>query len=272
MTAPPRTIAWYPLTESRWPSRHWIGCDTWIRDTRIFARISHAGCTIERPILMLHGLVVSGSYFQPVARYLEHRFRIFIPDLSGFGRSSTDRVYSLEQTVDLLDQWMAIHELDETVVVANSLGCQIATLLAVRYPHRVSRLVMVAPTMDPETNGPIGLVLRGVKDIPRERVGIWRIWIPDFLAFGPIRALKSLFQALSDPQLQRLPHVVQPMLGIAGEHDPICPVPWVHRYVDLAHNGETVVIPAGSHAMNYSSPEALARIIVELLDSTQGSC
>ena len=216
---------------------------------------------------MLHGLVVSGAYFRPFARLLEGCFRLYIPDMYGFGRSAADRIHSLSEIVDVLDTWMAVHQLEQTVVVANSMGCQIATLLAVRYPHRVSRLVMVAPTMDPEINGPIGLVLRGLMDIPRERVGIWRMWIPDFLETGPVRSLRSLFLALNDPQLQRMPSVFQPMLGVAGEHDPICPVSWVERYVRLVRRGHVVVIPSAAHAMNFSAPEALARIVTEFVES-----
>lgn len=266
VTTPQRRISWFPL-EAGWPSRHWIGCETRIDGTRTFARVSTTGSAAYPPVVMLHGLVVSGSYFRPFARLLEGRLRLYIPDMSGFGRSATDGIHSLSEIVDLLNTWMAVHQLEQTVIVANSMGCQIATLLAVRYPHRVSRLVMVAPTMDPQINGPVGLMLRGLMDIPRERVGIWRIWIPDFLATGPVRALSSLFQALNDPQLQRMPNVFQPMLGVAGEHDPICPVSWVERYVGLARHGHIAVIPDAAHAMNFSAPEALARIVADLVEN-----
>ncbi|HYH13130.1 MAG TPA: alpha/beta hydrolase [Thermomicrobiales bacterium] len=259
-------MTWFPLLDSRWPSRHWVGCATLIGGNRIFARISPDGDRSVPPILMLHGLVVSGSYFRPVARHLDETYRIYIPDLPGVGHSDAQRHHDLGELVDLLDAWMDAHTLERVIVVGNSLGCQVGTLLAVRYPHRVASLVMVAPTSDPSTCGPIGMIVRGLIDIPRERFSLWRIWIPDFFLTGPVRAVRSLMLTLRDPQLERLPLVTQPVVAVAGERDPICPVPWVRRFSELVGRGTCVVVPAAAHAMNYSAPGDLARVISELVE------
>ena len=265
-----RIVAWYPLAQTRWPSRRWLGSTTWVDGARIFARIAPDGDDAFPPILMLHGLVVSGSYFRPIARELDARFRLFVPDLPGFGRSTATAIHDLDEMVRLLDAWMEVHALERVVIVANSLGCQLATLLAVRCPHRVAGLIMVAPTTDPQTRGPLGMMLRGLKDIPRERQSLWMIWIPDFFSSGPMRALKSLMIGLRDRQLERLPAVKQPLLSVAGERDPICPVPWVEHFATLVDNGRSMVIPQAAHAMNYSAPKDLARIIVDLVEARSG--
>lgn len=267
MTRPLRKIAWYPLTAKRWPPRHWIGSTTWVAGTRIFARIAPDGDPGLPPILMLHGLVVSSSYFRPIAHHLDDRYRLYIPDLPGFGRSTTGNVDDLDALVDVLVAWMDVHGLDAPVVVGNSLGCQVATLLAARYPERVSRLVMVAPTMDPDVRGPLHTMLRGLRDIPRERPGLWRIWIPDFFLAGPVRALRWLMISLRDDQRGRMPAVAQPLVAVAGERDPICPVPWVKRFAGAASHGRLVVIPGAPHAMNFSAPAELARIIGDLVEN-----
>ena len=261
-----RAITWYPLAERRWSARRWLGSVTRVNGTRMFARIAPDGDPSVPPILMLHGLVVSGSYFRPIGQYLAGHYRLYIPDLPGIGRSDASGHYDLEELVDMLDAWMEIHGLERTIVVGNSLGCQVATMLAVKHPHRVASLVMVAPTSDPETGGPIGMVVRGLRDIPLERFSLWRIWIPDFFNAGPVRAIRGLMMTLRDPQLERLPAVTQPVVAVAGECDPICPVLWVRHFGTMVANGRCEVIPGAAHAMNYGAPRELAQIIADVVE------
>ncbi len=267
MTQPPRIVAWSPMTATRWPTREWIGSETWVDGSRIFARIAPGHQVAAPPILMLHGLVVSSSYFRPVAHHLDERFSLYIPDMPGFGRSTTGSVRDLDAMIATLVAWMDVHGLDAPVVMANSLGCQVATLLATRYPERVAALVMVAPTMDPAVSGPIGAMLRGLRDIPRERRSLWRIWIPDFFLAGPVQALRWLAIALRDDQRARLPGIRQPVVAIAGERDPICPASWVESFAGALPNGRFEVISGAPHAMNYSAPDALASIVANLVEN-----
>ena len=39
------------------------------------------------PLLLVHGLMVSGEMFEPVIEHLATRQRVIIPDLAGFGGS-----------------------------------------------------------------------------------------------------------------------------------------------------------------------------------------
>lgn len=254
-------VSWYPLDGRGWPDWLWHGCDTWIDEHRLFARISPDGDFDQPPLLMLHGAVVSGTYFGPIAWHLDQSWRVFIPDLAGFGRSVASRLLSLAEHVDLLDRWMEVHGVRRAMVVANSTGCQVATLLAARYPDRVSRMALVAPTMDPSTRGLPGLMLRGLIDIPRERQRLWTIWLPDLWASGPIRAIHSLVEAMRDPQTERLARVGQPTVCVAGNRDPICPPAWVESMATCLPAGTSVILPGAPHAMNFSARDALAEVI-----------
>lgn len=262
MTVPPWSARrWGAMPEPGWPERDWVAewmtldGDTW------YARLDPEGCPGLPPIVMVHGLVVSGAYFRPVATYLDHRYRLFIPDLPGFGRSSAVRVWSLPELAAGLARWMVAHELGAAVLVANSLGCQIATLLAATRPELVAGLVLVAPTMDPSAGGPIGMMVRGAMDIPRERQSLWRIWIPDLLRCGPWRGLVTLARGWRDDQEARLPDVAAPALVVGGERDPIAPPPWIERMAGDMPRARAVILPGSPHAMNYSRPRELARVI-----------
>ena len=252
---------WGAMPERGWPAREWVAEWMTVGDDRWFARLAPEGEPGLPPIVMLHGLVVSGAYFRPVASYLDRRYRLAIPDLPGYGRSMAGRPLALERLTARLADWMDLHAFRPAVLVGNSLGCQVATLLAVRRPELVAGLVLVAPTMDPAIRGPIHIMWRGALDIPRERQSLWSIWLPDLARAGPRQALTLLGEGLADAQLDRLPCVRQPALVVGGERDPIAPPAWVRDMASRMPAARPLVLPGSPHAMNYSSPRALARTI-----------
>lgn len=98
-----------------------------------------------RPVLFIHGLGSSG--------YMEWRFnlepaaarhRVYAPDLPGFGRSEKPRArYGVPYFTRFVDRYMESRGLRKVAVVAASLGGRVALELALKYPDRVGRLVLV---------------------------------------------------------------------------------------------------------------------------------
>ncbi|MBS7525289.1 alpha/beta fold hydrolase [Fusibacter paucivorans] len=100
------------------------------------------------PILMLHGSgpgVSAWANWQKLFPILSSAHRILAPDLVGFGY--TDRpegmVFNLDawikQSVDFLDT-LDVAQVD---IVGNSFGGAIALALAIKYPNRVRKLVLM---------------------------------------------------------------------------------------------------------------------------------
>lgn len=250
------------MLPDRWPHRErwiaeWMELDgeTW------FSRVAPHGDPDLPPIIMLHGLIVSGTYFRPVAAHLDDRYRVYVPDLPGYGRSPSRRTWSIPSITSRLADWMDAHKLGASVVVGNSLGCQIATQLTVIRPDLVAGLVLVGPTIDPDVKGFGHILLRGLKDVPREQQSIWTVWIPDFFRAGLRRGLRMLHECLNDDQLSRLPKVQKPTLIIGGERDPIAPASWIHDMACQMPLARPLILPKSPHAMNYSRPRELARAI-----------
>lgn len=102
---------------------------------------------------------------------------------------------------------------------------------------------------------------RGLRDMPREDAGLWKIWLPDLVRTGPLCGLRLLRLALRDPQLARLAKVDVPAILVGGERDPIVPPWWVKQMAAMMPRGRPVIIPGAPHAMNYTSPQHIARII-----------
>lgn len=264
---------WSPVTRPGWSRRRWTEEHLTHLDATWFCRITVSDDHLLPPVVLVHGLVVSGSYFRPVAAYLDDHLRLYVPDLPGFGRSiSHTGIWTIRQLADGLAGWLDVHALRDAVLVSNSLGCQVLTLLAERRPDLVRALILVAPTMDPDARSVVGQMYRGLIDIPREKLSIWTVWLPDFLRAGVRRALMTLRYGIQDPQLARLANVVAPVVIVGGERDPIVPPTWVYAMAEMLPHCRRIIIPAAPHAMNYSNPRQLARIIRVTVGMSSKEC
>jgi pimeloyl-ACP methyl ester carboxylesterase len=67
--------------------------------------------------------------------------------------------------------------------------------------------------------------------------------------------------ALRDRIEDKLPHLDVPTLVVRGARDPIAPQRWVEEAARLLPQGRLVVVPGAAHTMNFTSPDALARVV-----------
>jgi pimeloyl-ACP methyl ester carboxylesterase len=221
------------------------------------------------PIVFLHGLVVSGEYFQPLVSRLDPGMRLYIPDFPGFGKSSSAKSFeSIAAMTEMFAAWLDREQIGHACLIANSLGCQIVTQLAVTRPDLVDRFILISPTMNPAIRSVLHIAWLALLDVPRERQSLWRIWIRDFLRAGPVLAIRTLRIGIADPQLERLPQIAQPGLLIGGEHDPVVSPRWIRRMEVYMHSVRTVIIEGAPHALNYSAAREVARIIRTALQDT----
>ena len=96
------------------------------------------------PVLALHGLASSGHWYRRVAPHLSGDYRIVAPDQRGHGAttqapSGYDWQSLAEDAVGLLDHL----GIERAPVLGHSWGGHVASNLAMRFPDRVSRLVMI---------------------------------------------------------------------------------------------------------------------------------
>lgn len=262
MVGTPRAWRWSESRETRWGASAWAHETLVEPDATWFSRIALTRTRRDPPIVMLHGVVVSGAYFQPVAAELVGEFDLYIPDLPGTGASTlTGRPWDIATMAERLGWWMDQHHLSDAVLVSNSIGCQVLTQLTAMRPELARSLVLVAPTMDPDVSSVIRVMARGLVDMPRERASLWKVWLPDLVRSGPISSLQILRMAIDDPQVERLPEIGVPVLVVGGERDPIVPSNWIQAMAGHLPEGRAVVIPKAPHALNYTNPRQLARIV-----------
>jgi pimeloyl-ACP methyl ester carboxylesterase len=112
-------------------------------------RLSTIEAGAGAPVLAIHGLGATKGSFVPTVVGLADRFRVIAFDLPGFGDSDKpigvryDPGYFADTIIDLLDTL----ELERVHLIGNSLGGRIALEVALRAPHRVERVALLAPSL-----------------------------------------------------------------------------------------------------------------------------
>ena len=96
------------------------------------------------PMLALHGLASSGHWYRRLASHLAADHRIIAPDQRGHGAttqapSGYDWQTLAEDAVRVLDHF----GIQRAVVLGHSWGGHVSSNLAMRFPDRVDRLVMI---------------------------------------------------------------------------------------------------------------------------------
>jgi pimeloyl-ACP methyl ester carboxylesterase len=109
-------------------------------------------------VVLVHGLGANAEYWRNLAPYLaQSGFRVYIPDLIGYGRSErpADFSYSVRDEATVVVGFMDALGLMKVELGGWSMGGWIAVLVAAEHPERVSRLVLfdaaglsVPPTFD----------------------------------------------------------------------------------------------------------------------------
>ena len=218
-------------------------------------------------VVLVHGLGVASTYMVPTAVRLACEYRVYAPDLPGFGHSDKPpRALDIPELADALVAWMDTAGLERVALVGNSLGCQISVAAAIRYQARVERLVLQGPTMDRHARTLRQQLGRGLLDVLREHPSQPLVQARDYAKFGLRRSLRMFRFAVRDRLEDKLLLVQQPALVVRGERDPIVSQRWAEDVTQLLPSGRLVVIPGAPHTLNYSTPHALVRVLRPFLD------
>jgi pimeloyl-ACP methyl ester carboxylesterase len=95
-----------------------------------------------RPMILLHGGLMSGEMFGPILPSLAERHQVITIDLQGHGRTADiDRPIDIRLMADDIAALIDHLGLEKPDVVGYSLGGGVALLTAMKYPEKVGKLV-----------------------------------------------------------------------------------------------------------------------------------
>jgi pimeloyl-ACP methyl ester carboxylesterase len=268
MQAVTRADPFGPVRESAMATDHgWVTGRLQIDGRSVHYRRSVGGQ--GPPLVHIHGFAISGAYLMPTARLLARRWVNVVPDLPGYGLSERrDHVLDIPALAQALLAVLDALDIEQAVLVGNSMGCPIGLEVAHEAPERVHGLILVSPAGGVQ-NQPLPRALGQLAlDVVRESPRMVPVALPDYLRFGPVNGLRLFHELTLFPSLERLLDAPVPALAVLGGRDPLMPSPSRVREVgrlapqDLA----VVLVDRAAHAVNFSHPLALARVIESWLD------
>ncbi|MFN0138701.1 MAG: alpha/beta fold hydrolase [Pyrinomonadaceae bacterium] len=109
------------------------------------------GDAANPPMILIHGYTASTYVWRTAAPMLAREgFRVFAVDLVGFGYSDKPRwfEYSITAQTRTIERFMDRLGIGRGVVVGSSYGGAVAATLALDYPERVAKLVLVSPVIN----------------------------------------------------------------------------------------------------------------------------
>ncbi|KST70348.1 alpha/beta fold hydrolase [Mastigocoleus testarum] len=106
------------------------------------------------PILCLHGHPGSGNSMSVFTEHLSQHFQTIAPDLRGYGKSRTKQDFVMTDHLQDLEELLDRLQIKKCLILGWSLGGIVGIELALKLPHRVTGLILVATAAKPRSNHP----------------------------------------------------------------------------------------------------------------------
>ncbi len=236
------------------------------------------------PLLLVHGLMVSGEMFAPVIEPLATHHRLIVPDLRGHGRSrGLPPPYTAAQLASDLEHLLNQLGIASTAVLGYSQGGAIVQQLVLDHPKRCSRLVLVCTyafnmaTSRERLEGHLMpllvhvlgmrrfakfVVSQGAKQLGQERAD----WLAGLMADQDRQLMLSAWrETMAFDSRRRLAEIGCPTLVIAGSNDQAVPL----HHANMLHTGirgsRLVMINGADHALIWTHSDELVRVTDEFL-------
>ena len=219
------------------------------------------------PLVIVPGLGCASWMYARMARELGRERTVFVYDPPGHGDSQgrPDFPVCIEHLTDHLSAWLRAAGLVGSPVFGHSLGGEVMFDLAARYPQLAPALIACAPTGIPENPSVRLQLLRLVRDLPRERLGLL---LPGLRAYRQCGARRMLLLARDQEAHMTgplLPRVKVPTLLIDGESDPVIQTWTVERICADIPEAVARQIPGAPHGLTDTHPRAVAQLTLEFL-------
>jgi pimeloyl-ACP methyl ester carboxylesterase len=299
----PEPPAYGPSGRSPWLDIDWRSHQRWLEIDGQPVNTIELGedrSKTGQAVVFLHGLSGCWPNWLEQLPVLAERHRVITLDLPGFGHSPMPREkISISGYARLLDRMLDTLEIDGAAVVGNSMGGFIGAELAIAYPRRVERLVLVSAAGlsthgDPRTTrampalrrlertiGAVAAFLASKSDTvalrPRLRDATLNLVVrhpsrlPAALAAEQLRGagtkgfLQGLEAVLEYDVRERLPEIACPTLIVWGEKDRLITVRDADIFEQLIGDSRKVIFEDTGHMAMLERPAAFNALLEDFL-------
>ncbi len=301
--------AYGPVGRSRWLDVDWRAHQRWIvidgqpvNTIELGPEAEPAQETERQPLVFVHGLSGCWANWLEQLPVLAREHRVVTLDLPGFGYSpmpNSGTEISISGYARLLDRLLGELQIDAATLVGNSMGGFIAAELAIAFPQRVERLVLVSAAGVSTTGHPgptrAAPVLRRL-ETALTAGGAWvasksdtlarRARLRDALLNVVARHPSRLPAALAAEQLrgagkpgflqalqavldydvrERLPEIACPTLIVWGERDRLITVRDADVFAELIPDSRKVIFADTGHMAMLERPAAFNSLLSDFL-------
>ena len=257
-------------------------------DGQIHYRVDGVG---EPPLLLLHPIPRSMDVFADVIPIFSQRRRVIAMDTIGYGDSDKpSKWYTVEDYAANAIMLLDTLDIKKAIVVGSHTGSKIAIEMAVAYPERIDRIVLLGPYLWKEDNKQRGVSQKGryneikVKEDGSHLVEIWQHAVSmmeggvdlglvsrrvlDILKAGDMvhRGHRASAQY---PQAERLPLIKCPTLIVWGTKDLELHERWgfhTHNLAEAIPKCKVAKIKDGTIATANQRPEEFARLVLDFIE------
>lgn len=243
-----------------------------------------------RPVILLHGWLGSWGLWQETMSFLGRYYRTYAMDFWGFGESGKKRdTYAVQDFVSLVDQFMEQLGIVNAPLVGHSMGGTVSLSVAIKYPQRVSKVVVVgSPIVGSSLALPLKLAgYRGIAFMLFNMMGAFRLAMrvaspiicrderfPDMMDHDLtsttlesfLRSIASLRRTDLRPMLGQ---IKIPAMGMYGDRDVIVhPKQWQPMQKGISHARIERFSSAG-HFIMLDEPQDFAQRLKAFLDAKE---
>jgi pimeloyl-ACP methyl ester carboxylesterase len=241
-----------------------------------------------QPVILLHCWLGSWALWQDTMSYLGAYYRTYALDFWGFGESGKKREsYTVQDFVSLVDQFMDRLGIERAPLVGHSMGGTVSLSVAVQYPRRVSKVVVVG---SPIVGSSLSVLLKllGLRPIAVILFNMMWAFRMGMRAYSPLICRDPRFPAMMDKDLNRctvesflrsiaslhktdlrpiLPQVKVPAMGMYGGKDIIVsPTQWQPMLQGIPH-ARIEQFPKAGHFIMLDDSNPFMNKLKEFLDN-----
>jgi len=233
------------------------------------------------PLVLLHGFPLDHHLWDEVVPLLEDTFDIILPDLRGFGESTTvDSPYSMDDYASdiagLLDQL----GIQKAAIVGHSMGGYAALAFVRRYPERVSGLGLVSSQVLADAPERKEGRYKSAADVSENGISsVVATMTPKFTADEELQsyarasmerqrpaayigALKAMAERADSTSL--LSSFTFPVVVVHGDADALIPIDRAREVKDALHQVHLVEISGAGHMPMMEAKEKTAEALKHL--------
>ena len=213
------------------------------------------------PIVLVHGLGVSGDYYIEYAKSLSEFFDVYIIDLPGYGKTPKPiKSLTIVQLSQVLLKYIQKEGIRNSTLVGQSMGCQIVAHTLVSAPHLFKNSIFIAPTVNIKERTVFMQGFRLWQDTFREPLGANLVVFTNYVRMGMRRFLITANYMVNDHIEDTVKNIRIPVLLATGSNDKIVPRAWVDYLAEETPHGKAVVVMDAPHLLQYKKPKKLVEI------------